>query len=55
MDATIKRGKFNATLPMHVIEALKIASIKRGKSGSDIIQDLLLQDLEKEIEVAIAS
>jgi hypothetical protein len=46
---------FNAILEEKVVEALKIAAVKRGKSGSEIIQALLEEDLKKEIEAAIAS
>lgn len=55
MTDTIQRGKFNASLEITIIKALKIASAKSGKSGSDIIQELLKDHLEKEIELAIAS
>lgn len=55
MINTVKRGKFNASLEIPVIKALKIASAKSGKSGSDIIQELLKDHLEEEIELAIAS
>lgn len=48
------KAKFNTTLPSVVIDALKIAAIKRNKSGSEIIQELLTKELEKEIQ-AIAS
>lgn len=50
----VAKGKFNTTLPEVVIDALKIAAVKRGKSGSEIIQELLIKELEQEIQ-AIAS
>ena len=50
MNAETKKGKFNLTLDEPVIEALKIASVKRKVSGSKIIQELLIKELEQEIQ-----
>jgi hypothetical protein len=46
---------FNAILEAEVVEALKITAVRRGKSGSEIIQELLEKELKEEIQSAIAS